>query len=342
MIRESKDKMSNEISLLYTMGVLLTILGHSHPNDWTLFPSQPIDFIYSFHMPLFFCISGYLFAKSSSLEKDGYLTWLYKKSKRLLIPYFVISAISFIPKTLLENGNLHDISLYDIFKCFFAPRFNIWGHFWFIPVIFILYMVFGLWRSFFYNETKHKKYVLIGTFLVAIALHFIKTDIAWLGINDLCNFTVYFVIGILTRDVLKIKKLDNGKYIVYALLLATTSIVLFLKFFENTFVMFIESILMLVTCLFISQILAGKNLRCVDFINENVFTFYICSWPFQGISEKILDFFSAEWYIYTIVMFLTGVVAPCIIIALYKRFKFINCNFLNYLLGFSVVESYEV
>ena len=69
MTNESSRKKINEIGLLYTLGVLLTILGHSHPNDWSTFPSQPIDFIYSFHMPLFFCISGYLFAKSHSLEK---------------------------------------------------------------------------------------------------------------------------------------------------------------------------------------------------------------------------------------------------------------------------------
>ncbi len=338
MTRESNRKMSNEISLLYTIGVLLTILGHSHPNDWTTFPAQPVEFIYSFHMPLFFCISGYLFAKSGSLERNGYLKWIGDKSKRLLIPYFVISAISFIPKTLLENGNFSDIGLKELFECFFAPRFNVWGHFWFLPVIFILYLVFGLWRSFFYNNPKHRKYMVVGTFLVAIALHFIKIDIAWLGISDLCNFTVYFVIGILIRDVIKTKKLEKVKLIVGILLLMTTSIVLFLEFSQNAFVMFIESILMLAACLFVSQLLSEKRFRCVDFINKNVFTFYICSWPFQAVSEKLLNFFTPEWYVYTTVMFLTGVVAPCVIIMVYRKFKFINCNFLSYLLGFRVVE----
>ena len=40
--------MINEIGLLYTIGVLLTILGHSHPNDWSSFPYQPIEFIIPF------------------------------------------------------------------------------------------------------------------------------------------------------------------------------------------------------------------------------------------------------------------------------------------------------
>ncbi len=338
MTRENNGKTINEIGLLYTIGVLLTISGHSHPNDWTTFPSQPVEFIYSFHMPLFFCISGYLFTKSSSLERDGYLKWIGDKSKRLLIPYFVISAISFIPKTLLEKGNFNDIGLNELFECFFAPRFNVWGHFWFLPVIFIFYFVFGLWKSFFYDKLKYKKCVVVGTLLVAIVLHFIKTDIAWLGFSDLCEFAVYFVIGVLAHEVLKIKKLRNGELIVGALLLTAVSIVLFSKFSHNTFVMFVESILMLVACLFLSQLLSEKNFKCVNFINENVFTFYICSWPFQAASEKILDLFALEWYVYTIVMFFIGVVAPCIIIIVYRKLKFINCNFLSYLLGFRVVK----
>lgn len=338
MTHENNGNKINEIGLLYTFGVLLTILGHSHPNDWTTFPSQPIEFIYSFHMPLFFCISGYLFAKSHSLEKNGFLKWIGDKSKRLLLPYFVISAISFIPKTLLEKGNFNNTGFYEFFECLFAPRFNVWGHFWFLPVIFIFYFVFGLWKHFLYNNSKYKNSLIVGTLLVAVVLHFIKTDIEWLGFKDLCEFTVYFVIGIFAHQVLKIKKLKSGELFAGTILLTAASVVMFSKFCHNTFVMFAESIFMLVACLFLSQLLAEKNFKCVNFINENVFTFYICAWPFQAISEKILDFLNPDWYIYTIVMFLIGVTAPCIVIIVYRKLKFINCNFLNYLLGFRVVK----
>lgn len=330
----------SEISWLYTFGVLLTIFGHSHSNDWTTFPSRPIDFIYSFHMPLFFCISGYLFAKSHSLEKNGFSKWIGDKSKRLLIPYFVISAISFIPKTLLEKGSLNGIGFEELLQCFFAPRNNVWGHFWFLPVIFIFYLVFGLWKSFFYNSVKYKKFAAVGMLAVTLALHFIKTDIMWLSFSDLCKFAVYFVIGFSACEVIKVKKLRKAGLIAGTLVLVFVSVILFLNFRHNALVMFIESILMLVACLFLSQLLAEKNLKCVDFLNENVFTFYIWSWPFQAVAEKLLTHFSAEWYVYTIVMFFIGAIAPCVIIVVYKKLKFINCNFLNYLLGFRVGQVY--
>ena len=254
-------------------------------------------------MPLFFCISGYLFAKSHSLEKNGFLKWIGDKSKRLLIPYFVISAISFIPKTLIEKGSLTGIGLNELLQCFFAPRNNVWGHFWFLPVIFIFYLVFGLWKSFFYNSVKYKKFAAVGMLAVTLVLHFIKTDIEWLGIRDLCKFAVYFAIGFSACEVIKVKKLRKAGLIASTLVLVFVSLVLFLKFRHNAPVMFIESILMLVACLFLSQLLAEKNFKYVNFLNENVFTFYIWSWPFQAVAEKILSLFSAEWYVYTIVMF---------------------------------------
>ena len=336
MTYEKKRKKSNEISLLYTFGVFLTILGHSHPNDWTTFPTQPVEFIYSFHMPLFFCISGYLFAKSGSLEKDGYIKWLGDKSKRLLIPYFVISVISFVPKTLLENGNLNNIGFYKLFECLFAPRLNIWGHFWFLPVIFIFYFLFGLWKSLLYDRLKYKKSMVVGMLLISTILHFLKPDIMWLGISDICEFVVYFVMGIFARQVLNIKKLKNEKLIIGVLVLAGLSVVVFTKLRYNPFALFIEGLFMLVACLFLSQLLAEKNIKCVNFVNDNVFTFFIYSWPFQAVAEQILNTFNPRWFVYTIAMFFIGVIAPCVIILFYKKLKFLHCTFLNYLLGFRV------
>jgi hypothetical protein len=42
--------------------------------------------------------------------------------------------------------------------------------------------------------------------------------------------------------------------------------------------------------------------------------------------------------VYTIVMFFIGAAAPYLIILAYKKLKFINRNFINYLLGFRVVK----
>ena len=95
MTVESKPKLRlREIDMLYALGTLLVILGHSHPNDWSTFPGKWIEFIYTFHMPLFFLIAGYLFAYSDSMSRLGYFKWLKEKALRLLTPYVVLTLVT--------------------------------------------------------------------------------------------------------------------------------------------------------------------------------------------------------------------------------------------------------
>lgn len=73
-----KKKHYTEIDHLYTIGVVLVILGHSHSSDWDTFSGTiletALEFLYTFHMPLFFVIAGFLFASSSRIDQEGYRT----------------------------------------------------------------------------------------------------------------------------------------------------------------------------------------------------------------------------------------------------------------------------
>jgi fucose 4-O-acetylase-like acetyltransferase len=67
------------------LGILLVILGHSLRND--VMPSGAVNWvIYSFHMPAFFMLSGYVYSAKP----------LTKRVRRLLIPYAVFTLISVI------------------------------------------------------------------------------------------------------------------------------------------------------------------------------------------------------------------------------------------------------
>ena len=49
----------NDINILYSIGTILAVFGHSRPNTGFGYEgsilNQIIIFIYTFHMPLFFC-----------------------------------------------------------------------------------------------------------------------------------------------------------------------------------------------------------------------------------------------------------------------------------------------
>lgn len=85
----------NTIDLLRGIAILVVYLGHSllyHPIDmqalypWCYTLGKTIE---SFNMPLFFILSGYLFAISQKGIKEQYKG----KVKRLLIPYLFTMAV---------------------------------------------------------------------------------------------------------------------------------------------------------------------------------------------------------------------------------------------------------
>lgn len=79
----------NYIDYMKTSGIYLIVLGH-------MFPCPGTNFIYSFSVPLFFFISGFLFYQS-----DSFNTFLRKNFYSLIIPYLFINCISLIFVTFL-------------------------------------------------------------------------------------------------------------------------------------------------------------------------------------------------------------------------------------------------
>lgn len=74
------------------VAILLVILGHM-PFDKSI-----ISFIYSFHMPLFFIISGFFCMEGLELS----LKKIFKKRfKRLIIPYLIFGVVIMIPYGIL-------------------------------------------------------------------------------------------------------------------------------------------------------------------------------------------------------------------------------------------------
>lgn len=72
------------IDNLRGFGIVMVILGHSTSPFHT--------FIYAFHMPLFFIISGFLWS-DTTLENNSFGQYSKKKLKSLIVPYFKIAAV---------------------------------------------------------------------------------------------------------------------------------------------------------------------------------------------------------------------------------------------------------
>ena len=104
------------ISCMQTIGILLVVMGHS----FYLHGDHPLCmWIYSFHMPLFFFISGFLFAQSllkRGMEIQEVSFWgrhglFFSKFRRLLVPYLLISSLVYLPKVMLSFMAVRPVEL---------------------------------------------------------------------------------------------------------------------------------------------------------------------------------------------------------------------------------------
>lgn len=322
----------HEIDILYALGTLLAILGHSHPNDWTIFPGKWVEFIYLFHMPLFFLIAGFLFAASKRIEHTSFTKWITEKFLRLLTPYFVLSALALIPKYALEHNGFFDLTPEYVLITFLVPRQNVWGHFWFLPVLFLLYCIFGAFR-----KTGLMKQKMVDIFLLILTLwgHFQKPEIQWFGVRDICDFAVYFFVGSILCDVYLYKKkvLSIRVHLVLTILTLGISLALYAFITDCSCRNLIITVLMLFCCWEFGQFLKSHQTPVLDFIARYVFTFYIYSWFAQAITERIGNRFQLPWTAITPIMFVVGLLVPTAIATLYNRYHCIHCRFLDLILG---------
>ena len=122
------------IDLYKGIGILLMIMAHV--NFW----GRIDHFIHAFHMPMFFVASGYLYQKRSSAELSlG--SFLKKKSKSMLIPYFVFGLINFLVFVIQEG-----FSVEPLIHLVFINNHGvaIAGALWFITALLITETVYFL------------------------------------------------------------------------------------------------------------------------------------------------------------------------------------------------------
>lgn len=116
------------------IGVILVVLGHM--------PTVPRIlrlWIFSFHMPLFFFVSGYLFKPSTTSTPFG--TVLCSKAKKLLLPYLIYSIVFLSVDALLLR-----IGIENIYARLWRTLFGQGGYdiLWFFFSLFLVETIYSI------------------------------------------------------------------------------------------------------------------------------------------------------------------------------------------------------
>lgn len=135
------------------MGIILVVLGHN------FLPEGVIKYIFSFHVPLFFFISGYLFKPQNY---SGFISFLRKKVGTILLPYFCFFLISYAFWLLVTRNyieNFYTKPLKPLAGMFYSIGIKSWLQpnivLWFLTCLFVVEILFYI-----LIRIQNKKYLV--------------------------------------------------------------------------------------------------------------------------------------------------------------------------------------
>ena len=139
------------------IAILCTIIGHS-------FGKNRIGvFIFSFHMPLFFILSGYTIKKIPPAE---FKKSTFKDFKRLIIPIFIVFAVDFLLQILFCDKALVPLLKSDIKRFIWGTCNRGVGRLWFLVALFYSKFCFRLVLN---KIPKYREiFLLVGTYIFSV------------------------------------------------------------------------------------------------------------------------------------------------------------------------------
>ena len=262
---------------------ICVIVGHSK-----YVPSKIIDFIFSFHIPSFFILSGFLSVYSE--EKNIYNFFL-KKVKRILVPYlffFLIGYFYWLTSCQFESKKAicQDKEWWHPFKGFllgYGPDLYVSPGLWFLPCLFITEIIYHTVKK----KCKLNTDTTLLVFFILIVIFYNYLSMTMPFSFHAIPFSLFFYTFGRKIHLIKLQLLPITKRIYYCLLIAplwiysillngkvdlnnakygTTLYLFLLNAIVGFFVIFLLS--KRLKCLYLETI--GKTMLCILGLNFEV------------------------------------------------------------------------
>ncbi|MBI4649986.1 acyltransferase family protein [Candidatus Desantisbacteria bacterium] len=185
------------------LGIFLVLLGHQDISPLIR------QWIYSFHMPLFFFLSGFLF-NFEKYSKDR--TFFKRKFHTLLVPYFIFAFISFFFWLfVVRNLSIHGESLkIDPLKpflgIFYSIGMNGYGNpienaLWFLTCLFVVEAIFWFILK-FSKKFSYTLSIFIFFIIVIIGVVYSYTSLVRLpwSMEVACVALIFYAAGFFYKD----------------------------------------------------------------------------------------------------------------------------------------------
>lgn len=152
---------NKSLDILKGIGILFVIIGHIQE----YIPRNFLIYLYSFHMPLFFYISGYLYKEQ--YEELNSKEYIKKRAKQLIYPYITLGLVNLL-WIIIKDHNLIEIKKFILSFLYsnYIFEINYVGAIWFLLCLFNVEVIYYLIRKSKVN--KYTSIVIIILFIIGI------------------------------------------------------------------------------------------------------------------------------------------------------------------------------
>lgn len=271
------------IDIIRGTAILLVMLGHTYTNSYIN------GFIYSFHIPLFFYLSGYLY----KVKNISFIAYVKKIIKKMIVPGLIYGWLCYFIEYIFRIDSNTFVS--KILGTFFELRGSTYSIIpWFLITITFVEVIFYVISKYLKKE-KVIIIILVGLIVNYIYLKFIGKILPW-GIDITMLCLSFFSIGFYTKNYMDIF-LDRIKWRDIVIMYAITVVVsiINLNYFVipdiyagvtgNILIFFSSAIFGIFATFALSKKI--NKLSVVEFIGQNSIIFY----SLHGTIYKILNYY---------------------------------------------------
>lgn len=308
------------IAYLQIICIFLVVVGHSlhvhplHTETW-LYRA-----IYSFHMPAFMFISGYLLAYTNRQRPyclPSLKRFINSKLKRLLLPMLVISALIWFPRCLMSNlaDDVITPSVESFVNGLFSTKKLVIPYYWFILSVFnLLIFTYAFVMICKLLGFKPSVALTVETLLLLVCHFFDFSLTDWMAINQSIELGVFFSLGALSASVALLEIEMRGRHIFLVFVLSAVLWCLLFSFSNGDGWSFIVSLVGIIMCITLSKLLCMKRRRFMEWWLGSSYIIFLLSWFCNVSTQQMLHHYvDMHWGWHTFLSIVSSMTVPVFI-----------------------------
>lgn len=301
-------KYYEEINIVRGLALLAVLLGHSFPDAQTgmtnLIAVYLHSMVYSFHMGVFFFVSGFVSGNKLCGGNSSLKTEIIRKVKRIMVPYLFYSLITFVLKQLFAVFANNPFRIEELWKILIGINPN--GGLWFLWTLFVISVGYLFWSK-LTSSAMH--YLMVGIALLVISFY-----VPFSFLDSVMKYSIYYSVGILVQqnyNHIKEKLEKNSALVLFLILMTALLAMVYIGHFPYFLTCLSATVCLLICGIRISNASEGILFKVLSELGNYSFDIYLISYFVQvGIRVVFYRIWQLPYWAVVIMMFFGGAVIP--------------------------------